>query len=87
MRSTRGSAPTDTGFGVAAWGPPTVDRCAIGARASVLTSLHADYLWQAKILQRTVQLDWHAGGGVRALYLVPAAFLAFEGGLGVRFYF
>ena len=93
-----------------------------------LTSLHADYLWQAKILQRTVQLDWHAGGGVRALflgspcrfdcwdlgvrvpigldltfarpsfievflelvpslYLVPAAFLAFEGGLGVRFYF
>jgi hypothetical protein len=93
-----------------------------------LTSLHADYLWQAKLLQRTVQLDWHVGGGVRALllgspcrfdcwdlgvrlpigldltfvrpsfvevflelapslYVAPVAFLAFEGGLGVRFYF
>jgi len=92
------------------------------------TSLHLDYLWEGKLIQRTAQLDWHVGagarmfflgdpcadgcwaGGVRApigldltfsqpsflevfleiapvFYVVPATFLALEGGLGVRGYF
>jgi hypothetical protein len=92
-------------------------------------SVHADYLWQSKIVAGAVaQLDWHVGAGARALflndpcamncweagvrgpvgldvtfaqpsflevflelapalYLVPSAFFAFEGGLGVRGYF
>jgi hypothetical protein len=91
-------------------------------------SLHADYLWQSKIVEGVAQLDWHVGAGARAyflgdwcggdcwdvgvrgpigldltfnrpsflevflevapvFYVVPATFLAFEGGLGVRGYF
>jgi hypothetical protein len=94
------------------------------------TSVHADYLWESKLLDGNgkVQLDWHIGAGARALflgdpcadrcwdlgarapigldltfarpsflevfveiapafYVVPATFMALEGGLGVRGYF
>jgi len=93
-------------------------------------SVHADYLWESKLLDASgkVQLDWHIGGGARAFllgdpcgsgcwdigvrapigldltfdrpsflevfmeiapafYVVPAIFVALEGGLGVRGYF
>jgi len=104
--------------------PPVCDR-GWGQRT---ISVHADYLWESKIVEgRLAQLDWHIGGGARALflsdpcafdcwdlglrgpvgldltfarpsflevffeiapdlYLVPVAFLSFEGALGVRGY-
>ena len=98
-----------------------------GTRSTI--SVHADYLWESKIIEgRLAQLDWHIGGGARALfvsgpcagdcwdlgarapvgldltfqqptflevflelapafYVVPVAFVSFEGALGVRGYF
>ena len=90
-------------------------------------SFHVDYLWQSNLVKSTAQLDWHIGGGGRAIvwndgnrghvavgarmpvgldlmfnnpdflelffeiapavYIGPALWLQFEGGLGVRFYF
>ena len=126
----------DAGLGAYAWGPPgdcvrggpapTV--CAHGWDQSTM-SVHADYLWESNIVEgRVAQLDWHVGGGARALfvsgpcagdcwdlgarapvgldltfpqptflevflelapafYVVPVAFLSFEGAFGVRGYF
>jgi hypothetical protein len=126
----------DVGLGAYAWGPP--GDCVRGGPAPAVCShgwadstisVHADYLWESKILEgRIAQLDWHIGGGARALfvsgacvgdcwdlgarapvgldltfqqptflevflemapafYVVPVAFLSFEGALGVRGYF
>jgi hypothetical protein len=33
------------------------------------TSLHVDYLWESKLIDGKVQLDWHIGAGVRAFLL------------------
>jgi len=126
----------DVGLGAYAWGPPgdcvrggpVPAACAHGWDQSTI-SVHADYLWESKIVAGHVaQLDWHIGGGARALfvsgpcvgdcwdlgarapigldltfqqptflevflelapafYVVPVAFLSFEGALGVRGYF
>jgi hypothetical protein len=47
-------------------GRPVCDR-AWGERT---TSIHADYLWQSKLVrQAVVQLDWHIGAGARALFV------------------
>ena len=45
-------------------------------------SVHADYLWQSKIVAGAVaQLDWHLGAGARALFLNdPCAFDCWEAG-------
>lgn len=126
----------DAGLGAYAWGPPgdcvrggpAPAVCAHGWDQSTM-SVHADYLWESKIFEgRVAQLDWHLGGGARALfvsgrcvgdcwdlgarapvgldltfqqptflevflelapafYVVPVAFLSFEGAFGVRGYF
>ena len=46
-------------------------------------SVHADYLWQSKIVAGAVaQLDWHLGAGARALFLNdPCAFDCWEAGV------
>jgi hypothetical protein len=33
------------------------------------TSVHVDYLWQSKLIDHTVQLDWHLGAGGRAFFI------------------
>jgi hypothetical protein len=39
------------------------------------TSLHLDYLWQSKLIEKKAQLDWHIGAGARAFFLGdPCAF-------------
>jgi hypothetical protein len=47
-------------------------------------SVHADYLWQSKLVQgAAAQLDWHIGAGARTLFLGdPCAFDCWD--LGVR---
>lgn len=126
----------DAGLGAYAWGPP--GNCVRGGPAPAVCahgwdqstiSVHADYLWEWKLIEgRVAQLDWHLGGGARALfvsgpcvgdcwdlgarapvgldltfqqptflevflelapafYVVPVAFLSFEGAFGVRGYF
>jgi hypothetical protein len=47
-------------------------------------SVHADFLWQSKIVRASaVQLDWHVGGGARALFVGdPCGFDCWD--LGVR---
>lgn len=126
----------DAGLGAYGYGPPggcfrngpNPPACDRGWGRSTI-SVHADYLWESKIVEgRLAQLDWHIGGGARvlflsdpcaydcwelgvrgpvgldltfarpnflevffelapALYVVPVAFLSFEGALGVRGYF
>jgi hypothetical protein len=46
-------------------------------------SLHADYLWQSKIVQgAAAQLDWHIGAGGRALFMsAPCAYDCWQIGL------
>jgi hypothetical protein len=39
------------------------------------TSLHVDYLWQSKLIDRAAQLDWHVGAGARMFFLgAPCAY-------------
>src|SRR6185503_16815289 len=33
------------------------------------SSVHVDYLWESKLIDRTAQLDWHIGAGARAFFL------------------
>jgi hypothetical protein len=33
------------------------------------TSVHVDYLWESKLIDRAVQLDWHLGAGGRVFFL------------------
>jgi hypothetical protein len=81
----------DAGLGAYAWGPrgdclrggPEPAVCAHGWDQSTL-SVHADYLWESKIIEGHVaQLDWHIGGGARALF-VSGACVADCWDLGVR---
>jgi hypothetical protein len=67
----------DVGVGAYAWGPPgdcvrggpAPAVCAHGWDQSTI-SVHADYLWESKIVEgRVAQLDWHIGGGARALFV------------------
>lgn len=39
------------------------------------SSIHLDYLWQSRLIDKTAQLDWHVGAGARAVFLRdPCAF-------------
>jgi len=67
----------DVGLGAYAWGPP--GDCVRGGPAPAVCthawdqntmSVHADYLWESKIVEgHLAQLDWHIGGGARALFV------------------
>jgi hypothetical protein len=65
----------DVGLGAYGFGPPgdcvrngpAPAICGRGWDQNTL-SVHADYLWESKIIEgRLAQLDWHVGGGARAL--------------------
>ena len=46
------------------------------------TSIHLDYLWQSRLIDKTAQLDWHVGAGARAVFLRdPCAFDCWDVGL------
>ncbi len=67
----------DVGLGAYGYGPP--GNCFRGGPDPVICgrgwnqstiSVHADYLWESKIVEgRQAQLDWHVGGGARALFV------------------
>ena len=47
------------------------------------TSLHLDYLWESKLIDKAAQLDWHVGAGTRVFFLGdPCAYDCWD--LGVR---
>ncbi|HXU06268.1 MAG TPA: hypothetical protein VN903_35175 [Polyangia bacterium] len=47
------------------------------------TSVHVDYLWESKLIDKAAQLDWHIGAGGRAFFLGdPCAFDCWD--VGVR---
>ena len=47
------------------------------------TSLHLDYLWESKLIDKAAQLDWHVGAGARVFFLGdPCAYDCWD--LGVR---
>jgi hypothetical protein len=67
----------DLGLGAYSFGPPgaCVRRgpdpviCGRGWDQNTL-SVHADFLWESKIVEwRPAQLDWHVGGGARTLFV------------------
>jgi len=46
------------------------------------TSLHLDYLWEGKLIQRAAQLDWHVGVGARMFFLGdPCAYDCWNAGV------
>ena len=66
----------DVGLGAYSFGPPGAGVrngpdprfCDRGWNQSTL-SVHADFLWESKIIEgRIAQLDWHLGGGARAFF-------------------
>ena len=67
----------DVGLGAYGFGPPgdcvrngpAPAICGRGWDQNTL-SVHADYLWESKIIEgHLAQLDWHVGGGARALFV------------------
>src|SRR5262245_33695157 len=64
----------DAGLGF--WGYGVNDRCATDNQGRIVCdrfgysngTLNIDYLWQSNIVRGTAQLDWHIGGGGRAIW-------------------
>ena len=59
----------DTDLRGTVFGPDRIPPSARGWGESTI-SVHADYLWESMIVTgRLAQLDWHLGGGARALFV------------------